>query len=116
MNPYRRDPPHDPCAWCEGPVRRHDGEAWDNFRKRQCCCAACSTNRRNEIAAAKREATAARRAAEAAAEWVDRLPDGDQQGLSGQCFARHELRFRASPGLLSRPETEMVRASVLGGE
>lgn len=116
MNLYLRDPPHDPCAWCEGPVRRLDGEPSDNFRRRKCCCAACSTNRRNDIAAAKRNASAARRAAEAAAIWVDQLPDGAQQGLSGQCFARHEVRVRPQPGRLSRPATVVATGTPLGGE
>lgn len=116
MNPYKPDPPHDPCLSCGRPIRRHLGEAIDNFHKRKCCDSVCSANRRSELAAARREASDARRAAEAAAMWVDRLPDDRQAGLSGLCYARYELRFRPASGRVAQPETVVASGSTLDGK
>lgn len=96
-----------PCPACGRDLVRHNGESTDNWRKRKTCGGDCAAEVRRRVIEARRTG----------AIWPPDAGDGPptQWGLYGPCFAPYEVRFRPSPGRVSRPETAVASGTPLGG-
>lgn len=96
--------PHPPCTECGGPIVRRDGETMRRFKARTCCCPVCS-----HAKGSKAQAGIVRGFGTG---WPAQTEDS---GISGQCFAHHNLALRGSGVIkLDRPPTHIPTANALG--